>query len=175
MNGPPAPRLIGPPAVRTLLVLGIDPGTQRTGYGLVALDRGALRHVDSGVIAPPRQAALPDRLVAIYDGLAEVIERHGPGAIAVEDVFYAKHAQGALKLGHARGVCLLAAARLGLEVHSYAPAMVKRAISGHGRAEKDQIARLVKMILCLETEPPADAADALAVAICHAAGASRLP
>lgn len=154
-------------------VVGIDPGTVRTGYGVVETAEGRLRRVASGVIAPGRSEALELRLLGIHDGLLEVIESHRPEAAAVEDVFFAKHAQGALKLGHARGVCLLAAARAGLPVFSYPPALVKRSISGHGRADKEQVARLVTMLLGLPGLPAPDESDALSIAICHATGAAR--
>jgi crossover junction endodeoxyribonuclease RuvC len=152
-----------------MIVMGVDPGTRRTGYGFVSVADGVLRHVDSGVLAPRQDGLLEDRLVFIHDGLAELLGRHAPGAVAVEDIFYARHAQSALTLGHARGVVLLAAARAGVPIHSYPPAQVKRALSGHGRAEKAQIARLVTMLLRLPEPPREDQADALALCICHAA------
>jgi len=117
---------------------------------------------------------LAERIVIIHERLTAHIAEHEPEAAAVEDVFYAKHAQSALKLGHARGMALLAAAQAKLPIGSYPPAMVKKSISGHGRADKAQMARLVAMLLKLREPPPHDEADALAVAICHAAGASRL-
>jgi len=149
--------------------MGIDPGTRRTGYGFIGVADRVFRHVASGVLAPRQNAPLQDRLVFIYDGLVELIGRHGPACVAVEDIFYAHHAQSALTLGHARGVALLAAAKAGVEIHSYPPAQVKRALSGHGRAEKDQIARLVTMLLRLPEPPQEDQADALALCICHGA------
>lgn len=161
----PRPRPPDGPAI----VMGVDPGTRRTGYGVVSATNRVLRHVDSGVLAPRQDAPLEERLVVIYDGLVELLGRHAPHAVAVEDIFYAHHAQSALTLGHARGVVLLAAAKAGVELHSYPPAQVKRALSGHGRAEKDQIARLVTMLLRLPEPPREDQADALALCICHAA------
>ncbi len=155
-------------------VLGIDPGTRRTGFGVVEVRDGALRHVASGVIAPPSKEALHQRLLVIHQRLREEIDAHRPEAVAVEDIFYARHAQGALKLGHARGVALLAAALSGLPVHSYPPAQVKRALSGHGRADKGQVARLINMLLHLDEPPQEDQADALAIALCHAAKAGWL-
>ncbi len=149
--------------------LGIDPGTRRTGWGLVDVRDGVLRHVASGVISPPAREELSLRLLAIHKGLIEVIEEYEPMAVAIEDIFFARYPQGALKLGHARGVALLAAALAGKPVHSYPPAQVKRAVSGHGRAAKGQIARLVSMLLKLDEIPREDQADALAIAICHAA------
>jgi len=149
--------------------LGIDPGTRRTGYGVVEVRDGTLRHVASGVIAPPSKQELHQRLLIIYQGLEEIIETYHPVAVAVEDIFFARYAQGALKLGHARGVALLAAAIVGLPVYSYAPAQVKRTLSGHGRADKGQVGRLVNMLLHLDAPPQEDQADALAIALCHVA------
>lgn len=154
--------------------MGIDPGTQRTGYGFVSVEAGVLRHVDSGVVAPKRGAPLSERLLMIHRKLIELLERHEPVAVAVEDIFFARHAQAALKLGHARGVALLAAAQAGVEIHSYPPAKVKRALSGYGRADKAQIARLVTMLLHLDEPPREDQADALSLAICHTAASGRL-
>ena len=154
--------------------MGIDPGTRRTGYGFVELRGGVLRHVESGVLAPKRNSELSERLLLIHQGLVELLERHEVAAVAVEDIFYARHAQSALKLGHARGVALLAAAQAGVEIHSYPPAKVKQAISGHGRASKEQVARLVAMLLRLSEPPLEDQADALAVSICHAAASGKL-
>lgn len=161
----PLPRQPGDPVI----VMGIDPGTRRTGYGVVSMADRVLRHVASGVLAPRQDGPLAERLVVIYDGLVDLLGRHAPNAVAVEDIFYAHHAQSALTLGHARGVALLAAAKAGVEIHSYPPAQVKRALSGHGRAEKDQIAKLVTMLLRLPEPPREDQADALALCICHAA------
>ena len=158
----------------SLCILGIDPGTRHTGYGVVLVEGGVLRHVASGAISPPAKEDLPQRLLYIHGRLGDIIAQYRPQEAAVEDIFFARHAQGALKLGHARGVALLAAAQSGLAIHSYAPALVKRSISGHGRASKGQIARLVAMLLCLTEHPQEDQADALSVALCHAAAASRL-
>lgn len=157
-----------------MIILGIDPGTRRTGFGFVVVDGGVLRHLDSGVVSPRTSEPLPQRLLVIHDRLVELIRCHQPEAVAVEDIFFSRHPQGALKLGHARGVALLAAAQAGVEIHSYPPAQVKRAISGHGRADKAQIARLVTMLLKLKEPPAEDQADALSLAICHAAGAGLL-
>ena len=159
---------------RVTTVLGIDPGTRRTGYGVVEVRDGALRHVSSGVISPPARAELAERLLVIHRDLATVVAAHRPDAVAVEDIFFARHAKGALALGHARGVALLAASLAGIPVHSYPPARVKRALSGHGRADKGQIARLVSMLLHLPPQLAEDRADALSIAICHAAAAGWL-
>lgn len=149
-------------------VLGIDPGTVRTGYGVVEQDGTRLIGIAAGVIKEKDTAPLEVRLKTIFDGLSEVIREHRPTHVAVEDIFFAKFPNAALKLGHARGVALLAAANAGLEVHAYPPAVVKQAIGGRGRAEKTQVARMVGAILGWATLPAIDATDALAVAITHA-------
>ncbi len=154
--------------------MGIDPGTRRTGWGVVAVEDGVIRHIDSGVVAPKVKLPLAERLLIIHRGLVEQIEQYRPQAVAVEDIFFSKYPQGALKLGHARGVALLAAAQSEIEVHAYPPAQVKRAVSGHGRADKQQITRLITMLLRLREPPKEDQADALAVGICHLAAAGRL-
>jgi len=149
-------------------VLGIDPGTIRTGWGVVERRGSVVRGVMAGVIKTNEREELAFRLNTIFEGLRVVIASHAPTEVAVEDVFYARHAQSALKLGHARGVALLAAAQAGLSVAAYPPALVKRVIGGGGRADKTQIARMVGAILGWRELPSTDATDALAVAITHA-------
>jgi crossover junction endodeoxyribonuclease RuvC len=149
-------------------VLGIDPGTLRTGWGVVEDGGGKLRLVAAGIVAPSANAPLEERLLAIHRGLAAVIAEHAPASVGVEDVFFAKHPNAALKLGHARGVALLAAAESGLAVTSYAPSLVKRSVVGRGQADKTQVARLVAVVLGMKDVPGVDATDALAVAITHA-------
>jgi crossover junction endodeoxyribonuclease RuvC len=149
-------------------VLGIDPGSIRTGYGIVELNRGKLTLVDAGTIKADEKAPLEDRLLTIHGELERLLAEHRPSAAAVEDVFFAKHANAALKLGHARGVALLAIARAGLSVTAYAPSLVKRSIVGKGQADKAQVSRIVGVILGLTSLPGVDATDALAVAITHA-------
>jgi crossover junction endodeoxyribonuclease RuvC len=146
-------------------VLGVDPGSHRTGWGVVALDKGRLRMVAAGVLRA--QGGLPGRLVELRRGLAELLLLHRPQAIAVEEPFAQRFARSALVLAQARGVALLAAAEAGLDPHAYAPAMVKRVLCGSGKAEKMQMRRAVAGLLRLADLPPADAADALAVALCH--------
>jgi crossover junction endodeoxyribonuclease RuvC len=151
-----------------LKVLGLDPGAT-TGFGVVAHGRGgAVSLLECGVIrtAPGRAMAL--RLRDLYHGVDEVLARHGPDVVAVEGVFYARNARTALVLGHVRGAILLAAALRDLPVAEYSPAEVKNAVVGTGRATKEQIQYMVQRILSLRTAPqPADAADAVAVALCH--------
>lgn len=148
-------------------VLGIDPGSRRTGWGVVQLEGIRLRHVAAGTIAVPEKLALSERLRRIHLGLTEVITTHAPEAVAVEEIFFAKYANAALKLGHARGVALLAAAQSEIAVHEYPPAIVKRTVVGRGAADKVQVGRLVTALLGLREPPQEDAADALAVAITH--------
>jgi crossover junction endodeoxyribonuclease RuvC len=148
-------------------VLGIDPGSRRTGWGVVQLEGTRLRHIASGTIAVPEKLPLPKRLRLIHQGLQQVIAEHQPEAVAVEEIFFAKYANAALKLGHARGVALLVVAESELEVHEYPPAIVKRTVVGRGSADKTQVGRLVSAVLGLKTPPEEDAADALAVAITH--------
>lgn len=150
-----------------MIVLGVDPGSLHTGWGVVRREGPRLHGVDAGVIHTSRDAPLPERLLAIYEGLCLVIERHAPNCMAVEDVF-ARHARSALTLGQARGVVLLAGARAALEVSAYAPALVKRSVAGNGQAPKDQLARIVGAMLGWAQLPAPDATDALAIAITHA-------
>jgi crossover junction endodeoxyribonuclease RuvC len=152
-----------------LIVLGIDPGTAQTGYGLVERTGSRLRAIDYGCLETPATLELPQRLVLIQDGLAELIETHRPDLVAVERLFFNRNVQTALAVGHARGVALLTAARYSLPVHEYGPSEVKMAVTGYGRAEKSQVQRMVQSVLGLATLPrPDDAADALAIAICLA-------
>jgi crossover junction endodeoxyribonuclease RuvC len=152
-----------------LIVLGIDPGTAMTGYGLVERTGSRLRAVDYGCLETPAGMPLPERLLLIQDGLIDLIESHRPDLVAVERLFFNKNVQTAFAVGQARGVALLTAARFGLPVHEYGPHEVKLAVTGHGRAEKVQVQRMVQVVLGLATLPrPDDAADALAIAICLA-------
>ena len=148
-------------------VLGIDPGSRRTGWGVVRLEGTRLHYVGAGTIAVPAKLPLAKRLHLIHQGLQGVVAEHQPETAAVEEIFFAKYANAALKLGHARGVALLAAAEAGLEVHEYPPAIVKRTVVGRGAADKTQVGRLVSALLALKHPPEEDAADALAVAITH--------
>lgn len=148
-------------------VLGIDPGSRRTGWGVVQLEGTRLRRIASGTIVTPEKLPLERRLRLIHEELGRIIAAHGPDALAVEEIFFAKYANAALKLGHARGVALLVAAQSELAVHEYPPAIVKRTVAGRGAAEKQQVGRLVTAMLGLSTPPEEDAADALAVAITH--------
>ena len=149
-------------------IFGIDPGSDRTGYGCIDTAGSRHRLVICGAISAPPRATFPDRLLAIHSGLAALLDRHRPDCVVVENIFHARNVRSALKLGHARGVALLAASEAGLPVFEYAPAEIKRAVVGYGRAEKHQIQQMIKLLLGLAAVPsPHDAADALAVAICH--------
>jgi crossover junction endodeoxyribonuclease RuvC len=151
-----------------VLVLGIDPGTAITGYGLVHEDDEGLALIRCGVITTPADQPLPQRLQTIYRGLAAIIGQHQPDQVAVEELFFSRNVRTALSVGQARGVVLLAAAEAGLPLHEYKPLEVKQAITGYGGADKRQIQEMVRLLLRLEQVPePDDAADAVAVAVCH--------
>ncbi len=150
-----------------MLVLGVDPGTATTGYGLVRERADRLEALDYGVITTSKDLPLAERLLLIYRRLSELIARHSPDTVAVEELFFNKNVRTALSVGHARGVVLLAAAAAGLPVAEYAPPEVKQAVTGYGGAGKPQMQAMVKMVLGLQAPPrPDDVADALAVAIC---------
>jgi crossover junction endodeoxyribonuclease RuvC len=149
-------------------IFGIDPGSQRTGYGCLDSDGTRHRLVMCGAVAVPPQAAFPGKLHAIYRGLSTLLARSRPDVVAVESLFHARNVQSALKLAHARGVVLLAASEAGVTIVEYSPAEVKRAVVGYGRAEKQQVQEMVRLLLGLAAPPaPLDASDALAVAVCH--------
>ncbi|MEO6420895.1 MAG: crossover junction endodeoxyribonuclease RuvC, partial [Polyangiaceae bacterium] len=145
-----------------MLVLGIDPGTRLCGWGVVARNGTRLTHVAHGVIRCDETEALSARLVQIERELVEVLTEYHPTHAGIEGLFFAKNASSAAKLGHARGVVLLVCARAGLFIAEYAPAQVKRTVAGGGRADKNQMAQMVRVILGLPSAPPSDAADALA-------------
>lgn len=151
-----------------MLVLGIDPGTLRTGYGLVWGDRDFVRPLQFGTITTSSRDEFPLRLQKIYDGVRELIEAHRPEWMALESPFFAKNVQSALKLGQSKGVALLAAVHGGIRIAEYSPTQVKSAITGYGSADKAQIQQMVQRTLGLKELPqPSDAADALAIALCH--------
>ena len=152
-----------------ILILGVDPGLNRCGWGLVASEGSRLSHVAHGVIKPPAHRQLASRLHDVFEGLCEVIERYQPDEAAVEETFVNSNARAALALGQARGVALAAAARRGLQVAEYAPATIKKAVVGSGAADKTQISFMVQRLLPTAGPVSADAADALGVALCHAA------
>jgi crossover junction endodeoxyribonuclease RuvC len=150
-----------------MIVLGIDPGTRHLGWGVVRRDGTRPSHVAHGVIDTDTTASIAARLCQIETELCEVIAKYRPTASVVEALFYAKDASAAAKLGHARGVALLVLARAGLSIAEYEPTRVKKAIVGHGRADKRQIAMMIATLLRLPAPPRPDAADALAIALAH--------
>lgn len=149
-------------------ILGIDPGTRITGYGVIEQQGNRLRHVDNGAIFTSSDDDLATRLKIIYDGLGRIIVAYAPQVVAVEQIFVAKNALSALKLGHARGTALLAGVNAGLPVFEYSALQVKNAVVGYGRADKAQVQQMVRTLVGLPEIAQEDASDALAVAICHA-------
>jgi crossover junction endodeoxyribonuclease RuvC len=150
-------------------VLGIDPGTAACGYGIVHESDGRIRRLQGGCWRTSPRARPADRLKTIFDGVTALVVEHGPDAVALEESFVGADARTALFVGQARGAALVAAASAGVECAEYAPARVKQAVCGYGRADKAQVGRMVRTILALDAEPETShEADALAVAICHA-------
>ena len=149
-------------------VMGIDPGTRVAGYAIVDKIGTRLYAVDYGAIVTGRSDTFPARLKKIYDGLSGTIDLHAPDVVAMEEVFYGKNVKSAVRIGEGRGVAILCAASAGLPVEEYAATVVKKAVVGSGRAHKSQVQEMVRVILGLSEAPsPDDAADALAIAICH--------
>ncbi|MBC6439689.1 MAG: crossover junction endodeoxyribonuclease RuvC [Rhodospirillales bacterium] len=155
-------------------ILGLDPGLQHTGWGVIDIEGNSLRHVAHGVISPAIKAAMAERLTAIYDGVVDVLNARHPDGVAIEETFVNRNPDSTLKLGLARGAALVASASTGLPVAEYAARLVKKSVVGTGKADKDQIAAMVAMLLPDSGVKSADAADALAVAICHAHHAETL-
>jgi crossover junction endodeoxyribonuclease RuvC len=152
-----------------LIIIGIDPGTQVTGYGIIRVDGMCYHAIDYGCIRPPPSLKITDRYLIIFNGVEELLARYKPKALIVETQFVQKNVQSAIKLGMARGIVIVAAKRNGIAVFEYPPATAKRAVVGHGQASKYQVQGMVKLLLNLKEAPtPEDAADALALAICHA-------
>ncbi len=152
-----------------MVILGIDPGTAITGYGVISHQGNHLKYIACGVIRTDSKLPTADRLIEIHRQLDEIIKAYHPDAAAVEELFFNRNVTTALTVGQARGVVLLTLATAGLPIAEYTPLQVKQAVVGYGRAEKNQIQEMVRMLLCLPEVPkPDDAADALAIAICHA-------
>jgi crossover junction endodeoxyribonuclease RuvC len=161
-----------------LLILGIDPGSRVTGYGLVNSTGTQQQYVTSGCIRTTDKATLPEKLDEIFCGVTQIINEYVPHELAIEQIFMARSAESALKLGHARGVAMVAAVTQGLPVYEYEARKVKQAVVGSGAARKEQVQHMVQVLLKLPGKPQADAADALAVALCHIntlQGLGRLP
>lgn len=148
-------------------VLGIDPGTLNTGYGVIEGEGNRLRYIASGVIKTRSADPLSARLKVIYDGLEEVLRLHQPSSVGIESIFHAQNVQSALKLGHARGVAMLAVVNQGLTLAEYLPMEVKKSVCSYGHADKEQVQKTVELLLRFKSEDSYDATDALAVAICH--------
>jgi crossover junction endodeoxyribonuclease RuvC len=156
-----------------VIVLGIDPGTARTGYGIITREGSTLRMLDYGCIETTPDRPLEARLLIIHEALTDLLDTHRPEAVGVERLFFNKNVQTAFAVGQARGVVLLAAAQHGLPLFEYGPGEVKMAVTGYGRADKEQVQRMVQAVLALKELPrPDDAADALAVAVCTANSAT---
>ena len=149
-------------------ILGVDPGSRITGYGIINHEGNRLIHVDNGAIHTDSNKGLPARLEKIYAALSDVIAQYRPDAVAIENIFFATNVQSALKLGQARGAAIVAGVNAGLPVFEYTALQVKQAVVGHGRASKDQVQKMLKVLLNLPEVAQEDASDALAVAVCHA-------
>ena len=151
-------------------ILGIDPGTLVTGYGLIDSTPTGLVHVCHGLVKTRTADPLPSRLHVIFTEISTIADELGPDVLSIEQCFVKRNVQSALKLGHTRGVIMIACVARGLDVYEYAPSEIKNAVTGSGRADKHQVAEMVRVILRLPKTAPADASDALAAAICHAHG-----
>ena len=152
------------------IIFGIDPGTRITGYGIIQIGKSQqLEPIDFGCIRPPINLAISDRYLVLFESLEKLFEKYAPNAVAVETQFVYKNVQSAIKLGMARGIVLLAAARRRIPIYEYAPKKAKLAVAGNGNASKEQVQRMIQLLLQLSSPPePEDAADALALAVCHA-------
>lgn len=151
-----------------MIILGIDPGIAIVGYGIVECNGNHFKVLGYGHIETSSKTLFPDRLKSVYDEMINIIDKYNPSELAIEELFFNKNAKTAIKVGQARGVEILAAKNMGLEIYEYTPLQVKQAVVGYGRAEKHQVQEMVKILLNLEKTPkPDDVADALAIAICH--------
>ena len=151
-----------------MIILGIDPGLAIVGYSIIDLDGNNYKAIEYGVIRTSSKLEFPERLRIIYDDLIEIIDKYNPDEVAIEELFFSKNVKTAIDVGHARGVQVLAAIHRNLKIYEYTPLQIKQAVVGYGRADKNQVQQMVKMLLNLKEIPkPDDAADALAVAMCH--------
>ena len=155
-----------------MIVLGIDPGSQATGFSVLHQERGRFKLIEAGIIRTNSKKPIPERLLKIHDELQAIIEKHNPSTGAIEAIFSGKSPESALRLGQARGVALMVMAKHNIDVSPYNPMTVKKSIGGHGRAGKQEITRIVTRLLGLEKDLPSDAADASAIAITHIMRAS---
>ncbi len=150
-----------------MLVLGVDPGSLVTGYGLVEKNGHQLTCINTGTISASRDILFYERIHKIFHSMVEIMTKYSPQEMAIEDVFFAKNVKSALKIGHARGAILVAAVQCGLKIFEYTPMEIKKSVVGYGRATKKQVCSMAQVILNLKTRPGLDASDALATAICH--------
>lgn len=150
-----------------MLVLGVDPGSRVTGYGLVEKRDRQLVCLQSGTVATSAQLPFHERIYEIFHAMSGIMERYGPGEMAVEDIFFHKNLQSSLKIGHARGAVLIAAVQCGIRIFEYSPLEIKKSVVGYGRATKEQVRAMIQIMLKLKNAPPLDASDALAAAVCH--------
>jgi crossover junction endodeoxyribonuclease RuvC len=150
-----------------MLVLGADPGSRVTGYGLVEKDNNQMTCIDAGTISSPAKLPFYERIHKIFQSMVEVMSHYRPQEMAIEDVFFAKNVKSSLKLGHARGAVLIAAVQCGVRIFEYTPLEIKQSTVGYGRATKEQVRSMVQLILNLKDKPNLDTSDALATAICH--------
>ncbi len=148
--------------------MGVDPGSIKTGFGLINVISNKFEHIENGLVAPPKDMIFRERVAFIFNGIRDVINEYHPDFIAIEDIFMSKNAQSALKLGHVRGAIMSAAIINGVPISEYTATRVKQSVAGSGRAQKFQVQEMVKILLKLKEVPQEDAADALAVAITHA-------
>ena len=151
-----------------MVIIGVDPGSRVTGYGILQKEDGTLSFISCGVIKSNVKLSFPMRIKELYDGLSEVVDKFKPQYAAVEDIFFARNAQSALKLGQARGALLVALIQAGITVREFSPKLVKQTVTGYGQASKSQVQQMVRVMLNLQASPSEDAADALANAICLA-------
>lgn len=149
------------------IILGIDPGSRITGYGLIKETASGMEYLDSGCIRTDTTESLSQRLLQIYDGICELMDNYSPAEVAIEQVFMHQNPGSALKLGHARGVAMVAAASHRVPIAEYSAREIKQAVVGYGAAQKEQVGHMVVQLLALNSQPQTDAADALAIAICH--------
>lgn len=150
-----------------MLVLGVDPGSRVTGYGLVEKEGRQLLCLHAGTVITSQHLPFHERIHEIYRAMIGIMERYGPGEMSVEDIFFHKNLQSSLKIGHARGAVLIAAVECGIRIFEYSPLEIKKAVVGYGRATKEQVRAMIQVMLKLKKPPPLDASDALAAAVCH--------
>jgi crossover junction endodeoxyribonuclease RuvC len=150
-----------------MLVLGVDPGSIATGYGLVRKDGDKMACIHAGTVRSSGKVPFYERINKIFEAMSEIMKQYRPDEMAIEDVFFAKNVKSALKIGHARGAVLIAAVQCGVSIFEYTPLEIKQSVVGYGRAPKEQVRSMVRVILGMHETPDLDTSDALATAICH--------